>query len=904
MASHLRAAFLILTVCAGCDPGASPEPSDDAGPTPDGRVIVPRVDAGPPPPPARCEEEGLRLPIHVTEPAQAERRWAPVSGGIPLARGALTDAALDGLALLDDEARPVRSFQRPVVLGRWNDGSVKWLLLDFMADVPAGATARFTLCSVAGHVPPEGIELEERDDAFVVDTGALRAEIPRGRGGLLGRVWLDANGDGAFDDDELAAPAPTELFIDLDDTPPGPRDEGVRDHPDVRSFGMEGGNWLRESRAETSTRYLASAGAREVTVFRRGATHTVLRVEGWHRSEAGRDFGRYTVYLHLHHGSSRIRLSHTWIMTGDPERDFVRRMGITMPTRGASRWAVGGAFEREGEPVTFVDGEPPYVPRTKGPSDVHQGALGGRVGVSSIGADRYYHDVPLDRDTRVPYRVRVDGEVLHEGFGASGWLDVSGTVGLAAGVRDFWREHPKEVAWAGGAMTVYLWPDDGDRALDLRRRYPEARGAASELGRAARREFDPVGSAVGLAKTTDVWLYFHPGDHASAAVDDVARGSDAPLRPFVSAAHNVATGVLGPMHARDETHARAERYLELTLAWPLRSAQEFGWHGWLDHGDHLIEYESSHWELDVSPNWGVYSNWGYAGWMQEAYRLGPALMVEYLRTGRDAYFREADVWLRHHRDVDCVHWDAPDDGERPGDNDGGVRLGGGHRHDQQHWGGYLAGYGIPTIATTHHYFSTGDGRDLDALRLYAEWILEHARIESHGRYSVLYMAEALGDPDLVARALSGDVTPGVGFGRLAYDSGMGLLLHDVQTNGAPEVRTRLRAWAAHDDEALAFVRAYLESIEGTGEHRAAIARDYAALFADGDVRARYFEWAPRAPTSFRDAFSPDLMPEGPWAWPIRSIEHLIFDAGRGLGNNPSRQVFVAQLPWLMPHVDE
>ena len=37
-------------------------------------------------------------------------------------------------------------------------------------------------------------------------------------------------------------------------------------------------------------------------------------------------------------------------------------------------------------------------------------------------------------------------------------------------------------------------------------------------------------------------------------------------------------------------------------------------------------------------------------------------------------------WVRHHRDVDCVFWDTPDDGPRPGDNNGGDRYGGGHRH--------------------------------------------------------------------------------------------------------------------------------------------------------------------------------------------------------------------------------
>lgn len=895
---------LLLLLLSGCEGVLAPV-------APDGRVLRddagPLTDAEPPPPPTEPVDcsPGFAVPIEVAEPVNAERRQAPVSGGVPFARGELFEDDLDLLTLVDASGGRVASFQRPVALGRWDDGSVKWLLLDFSADVPAGGARAFTLCFAETRPASDGVVVTEEADAFVIDTGAMRAVLPKDRFALLSEVSVDLDGDGAYADDERVVREASEMFIDLDDAMPGPRDEGALEHPRDAGPGVEGGSWMRASAAATATRHLASAGDYEVSVFRAGRAHTVFRLGGWHRDPAsGRDFGRYTIYLHFYAGLSHVRVSHTWIMTGDPERDFVRRMGIEVPfAASVDRWAVGGPFEVEGEPVRLVDGEPPYVPRVPGPSAIHAGALGagGAVDVTAIGPMPYHHMASLERDTRVPYAVRLDGERVQEGFAAAGWLDVSdGRVGVAAAVADFWRVHPKQVAWRDGAMTVYLWPDEGGQTLDLRRRYPEARGAAGEWGRAARREFDPVGSAVGLAVTTDVMLQFHAGDHEAARVDAVARGFSDPLRPAASPEHNMASGVLGPIPPRDESSfARTERYLDLTMAWPLRSAEEWGWHGWLDHGDHLIEYETMSWELDVDPNWGTYSNWGYAGWMQEAYRLGPALFVQYLRTGRYRDFRQGDVWLRHHRDVDCVHWDAPDNGPRPGDNRGSPRLGAGHRHDQQHWGGYLAGYGIPTIATAHHYFLTGDGRDLEAMRAYSEWILEDARIENHGRYSVLYMGEALDDPTLIERAWAADVSPGVGFGRIVYDSGMGLMLHDVQTGGAPEVRARLRRWASEEDEAFAYLRAYLEASEGTGEHVEAIARDFATLFPDEDVRTRYFGWAPRAPTGFRDAFSPDIMPDGPFGWPIRSIEHLIFDAGRGLGNNPSRQVFVAQLPWLM-----
>ena len=61
----------------------------------------------------------------------------PVTGGVPLAKGALKDPRAARL-VAHGRAVPLQT----EALARWPDGSVKWLLLDFQA--PTGET-RFTL---------------------------------------------------------------------------------------------------------------------------------------------------------------------------------------------------------------------------------------------------------------------------------------------------------------------------------------------------------------------------------------------------------------------------------------------------------------------------------------------------------------------------------------------------------------------------------------------------------------------------------------------------------------------------------------------------------------------------------------------------------------------------------------
>jgi hypothetical protein len=859
---------------------------------------------------------GATVPITVEDNAGVGRLAAPASGGIPFPRGLLTDAALDKVALADQHGVRVDSLQKPVVLGRWGDGSVKWLLLDFLADVPANGSTRFTFGVAAQGAPAApGITVAETATEFTVDTGKLKAVISKTRFSLLDKVWIDADGDGRYTAKEQVVAGKGEMFIDLDAAPPGEADAGDHDYPDAWHFGMEGGNWLRRSQSATANRFTASAGDYAVALYRQGATETVFKIDGWHRDEHGRQFGKYSLYIHFYAQQDTIRILHTWIMTGDPEKNFIRRMAIELPVDlpgDEYDFSFGGPFEKAGKPIILNPSLDtiPLIPVVGSASEIIAGRVkrADEAYLLSVGPDKYYHNVPASRDLRVDYAVVRNGETVSKGYQPSGWADISnGACGIAVGIRDFWHEHPKEMQYRDGRLGIYLWPDHGDRTMDLRRRYPEIRGTGEKrggaFGKAARREFNTAGSAVGIAKTTEIFLQFHASGQKQARVDECFRGFQDPLRPRAPNEWNCATGVFGAMHPYDMAKfPREENCIDLYFAWPMLSAKEFHWYGMLDYGDHLLEYESINWELSVPENPGLFQNWGYSGWMQESYRTGQWMFLQYVRSGRYRYFREADTWLRHHRDVDCCFWDTPDDGARPDDNKGGNRLGGGHRHDQQHWGAYMTSYGIPSIAVAHHYYLTGDGRDLDVMKEYCQWLLHRNQYENEGVLSALYMGEALNDRKVIDEAMARDVKPGVGYGRLVYDSGMGLMLHDIHTGGDPAVRAKLAPWADIDEPDAAFIRGYLYG-QGDKRHGERMKKDIAALFPAKPVRAQYFAWATRKPADFRDAFSPDIMPDGVWKLPFRTLEKLVFDAPFELGNCTSRTQVVSQLFWLMQASD-
>lgn len=96
--------------------------------------------------PAQASGSGAEVALEVREPSGTGREAWPVRSGVPLAQGTLAGAG--GARLLDASGHEVPAqFE---VMGRWPDGSVKWLVTTFCADTKAGEASRYTLRLAAG----------------------------------------------------------------------------------------------------------------------------------------------------------------------------------------------------------------------------------------------------------------------------------------------------------------------------------------------------------------------------------------------------------------------------------------------------------------------------------------------------------------------------------------------------------------------------------------------------------------------------------------------------------------------------------------------------------------------------------------------------------------------------------
>jgi len=213
------------------------------------------------------ERDAVMLTVRNPHPAAAES--TPITTGLPFPRGALGDDA--HLRLLDADGRELPL--QTEVTARWQDGSVQWVLLDFLATVPAQSRAQFAVeygSAVERTVRPEGITIERAGDALIVDTGVVEAIInPESSERVL--ATLD-EGLG----DRLTVNLPVAAICVVDEA----------------GFGSMGDTMA-------------------VEIEREGPLAVVVKVSGPHENQDGETLFRYVSRYHFTAGSGLVRLQHT-----------------------------------------------------------------------------------------------------------------------------------------------------------------------------------------------------------------------------------------------------------------------------------------------------------------------------------------------------------------------------------------------------------------------------------------------------------------------------------------------------------------------------------------------------------------------------------------------------------------
>ncbi len=351
----------------------------------------------------RCGVDRAQVALSVADPVEGRPAW-PVSGGVPIPQGQLSDA--EHCRLLQG-GRPVAADFRE--LAWWPDGSVKWLLVSLLH---TGGDYVLEYGQAVEPVPPVGgiadaIRVEETADGLRVTTDVLRADISRERFAPPGDLWRDLNGDGEFAaEEQIAIASEGAVLVDA-----------------------------RGNRYST-----AGQPAQRLVVEEAGPVRTVVVAEGRFAGDAGELLG-WRCRMYFYRGFAGVPTVFTLI--GD-EGDSIQPPTMTM-IRSLS---VPVQFAHE---FTAED----FLPL---PEDPQQRAAVEQARQTVLGGMRMLHDY----DNR--YLVmRGDQVEEHEGRtnAAVGlaWEDGGVRRSLAVTMRDFWQMYPKAYSTQGSTLIAEIFPE-------------------------------------------------------------------------------------------------------------------------------------------------------------------------------------------------------------------------------------------------------------------------------------------------------------------------------------------------------------------------------------------------------------------------------------------------------------
>lgn len=499
----------------------------------------------------------VEVRLQVAETDKVARTPAIITTGVPFPRGQVKDVGRLAAAVA---GKPVPA--QFITTAPWDDGSVRWALMDVQVALPADGKVELVVSDGGGNPAPAApVKITDTADAVAVSTGALQFTVSKKKGNLFESVKVDGK--------ELITSAGKGLVV----------------------LKVDGSEALAGPPAEVK---IEQAGPMRAIVCVKG------KFPGVHNDLLG-----YTARISAFAGSRTVKV-HVWLENG-----------------GAYGWTYGGAkdpapewFAFRGMAVDFGLGLGEKVTaKCEGAESTD--------GLKVLQTCRPFAPRADKRTPPRPYYTWDDfdytitgkaaggqpGKELKKGARTDGVVELRGETGtLTAAIRHFWQNYEKAVEQDGQSLRLWLWPTEG-RWPRLR---PDQREA--ELGQALGRA-DWTGAKLGA-------FYYLPGgvhkghefilDFSGRDARETAAELSAPLMAMATAEYYASTeaapGLFAPPDARTgnaECDGKLGAWLRMTrsLADPENPAglvkarqsseafnvgysQDFSlWHGWMDFGD-------------------------------------------------------------------------------------------------------------------------------------------------------------------------------------------------------------------------------------------------------------------------------------------------------------------------------
>lgn len=577
--------------------------------------------------PRELHKDTGRIRLDLDNPLAVNAEGIPQTIGVPFPRGVLKDTS--NLRLVD-EAGIIVPMQAEVT-ARWSRyGSARWVLLDFVTNLE-GAPRHFYLeygPDITRSELPDIVVQTESQGFPEIDAGWLRV-------GKHGVSVITDTGEHQV----LPVQALLGAFVE-------------------KVEGVQPVGWGHHFMASSGSEFTIPPDV-EFFVEQVGPEKVVLKISGdYLREGQGDPFCQYVIRYVIFRNSSLIRVFHTWVFTGDGNREQIHNMGWRMPF-GDSLKPLGflSGFDEEGKWL------PGYYLRQE---DHNQ---------YSLFAYEEPHRGSRIADWMTARRpIRKSGE----GFRAPGVMAAEGEgVRLFFGVKDFWQNFPNSLMQTEEGMTFYQWPrygserthpvssnDIGDvwrlwfahegevLSFSLPIELTEGPLYVAESGPEPHIDYGRPDSmnAQGVAKTAEMWLYIT--DDSAALEESVVvleALNEEKVRSVVDPVWMAQSGAFYEINAKDvEQYPEQEQRYEQSMLSILNMVERMGIYGKWIYGDLLRPAD-----LDEQTS-GLYRTFRKAHWGW------PYSWIPYVRSGDPRFYKFAEAATRMMSDVAFCHYVSDD----------------------------------------------------------------------------------------------------------------------------------------------------------------------------------------------------------------------------------------------------
>lgn len=614
----------------------------------------------------------------------------PVTFGVPFRQGEMKNGSTITVQTSDGATVPTDCWN----LANWPDGSVKWMAVAGV--MPAGelevrrikdgvGSSKDKVGSRKDGVGSRKCGVRTSNSQTIIDTGKVRAYFPES-----GDVFIDSL---VYDGVTVARNG--RLVVSTQSEPV-----------------------IESTRSVTFKNYTSKVTS--VEQERVGDNRAVMKINGVHIGEDGREWLPFTVRLYFYANTSEIKMLHTFLYDGDQDQDFIRSLGVRfdVPMREqlynrhvAFSCADGGVWSEPVKPlvgrrvlsldpdskgraaentlqIAQMNGE--RIPDTTAFNDynrklIEEWAAWDGYRLSQLTADGF--EIRKRTHDTNPWIGTFSG-TRSSGYAFVG--DVSGGLGIR--IKDFRESYPSSIEINGATtptatVTAWLWSPDA-APMDLRHYDNIAHGLNSSYEDVQEGMSNPYG----IARTSELTIVPLNGYRGKAdfAMTANSLAQDNMLLPTPEYLHSrKAFGIWSLPDTTNSRRKAIEDKLALYLDFYKDAIEQNRWYGFWNYGDVMHAYDPvrHEWRYDVG---------GYA-WDNTELGSPMWLWYSFLRTGDPTVWKMAEAMTRHNGEVDVYHI---------GDN---KFLG--TRHNVSHWGcGAKEGRISQAAWNRFYYYLTADER--------------------------------------------------------------------------------------------------------------------------------------------------------------------------------------------------